>query len=65
MPKNSTHGTAPRRKIPVAIKHLELNSDEKILLDAFAELPKDIQHQKLLEIVELAKLEIQRQNEGA
>ena len=65
MPKNSNSGTMPRRKIPVATKHLELNSDEKILLDAFTELSKETREQKLLEIVELAKFEIKQQNEGS
>ena len=33
-------------------KHgVELNADQKILLDAFNELPPDVQNQKLLEIV--------------
>ena len=37
-----------------------LSSDERILLDAFAELPQKLRNQKLLEIVELAKAEIQK-----
>ena len=38
------------------VKHgLELTADQKILLDAFDELPPDVQYQKLLEIIELAK----------
>jgi len=38
------------------IKHeLELSADQKILLDAFDELPPDVQNQKLLEIIEMAK----------
>ncbi len=36
-------------------KPLELNTDEKILLDAFADLSPDVQRQKLMEIIELAK----------
>ena len=36
-------------------KPLELTSDEKILLDAFADLPDDVQRQKLMEIIEIAK----------
>ena len=40
-------------------KDLELNSDQKILLDAFNELPTDVQNQKLLEIVSLAKKYLQ------
>ena len=44
------------RKMSGAIKHeLELTADQKILLDAFGELPREVQDQKLLEIVELAK----------
>ncbi|MDD2403348.1 MAG: hypothetical protein PHV75_02795 [Victivallaceae bacterium] len=62
--KNGKKGISSRPKISSASKHLELNSDEKILLDAFAELPKDIRNQKLLEIVEIAKNEVKKQNEG-
>ena len=36
-------------------KPLELTSDEKILLDAFADLTPDVQRQKLMEIIDLAK----------
>lgn len=44
-------------------KHgIELDADQKILLDAFNDLPADIRNQKLLEIVELAKKHIQREN---
>ncbi len=39
---------------------LTLTSDEKILLDAFAALPADVKNRKLLEIVELARLEVSR-----
>jgi len=39
-------------------KGLMLTSDQKILLDAFAELPDEMRKKKLLEIVELAKTEI-------
>jgi len=40
-------------------KHgIELDADQKILLDAFGELPSDIRNQKLLEIVELAKKQV-------
>ena len=34
---------------------LELNADQKILLDAFADLPPETQRQKLMEILECAK----------
>lgn len=36
-------------------KHTLLSCDEKILLDAFAELSPEIRTQKLIEIVELAR----------
>ncbi|OGV45294.1 MAG: hypothetical protein A2017_08820 [Lentisphaerae bacterium GWF2_44_16] len=39
-------------------KGLMLTSDQKILLDAFAELPENLKKKKLLEITELAKTEI-------
>lgn len=46
----------PRSASKGKVKHeLELTADQKILLDAFGELPKDVQDQKLLEIIELAK----------
>jgi hypothetical protein len=38
--------------------NVELNSDERILLDAFSELTSKQQEVKLLEIVELARIEI-------
>ncbi len=41
---------------------LELDSDAKILLDAFTALPADVRSQKLLEIVELAKKEVRKLN---
>ncbi|MBO7147281.1 MAG: hypothetical protein J6W81_05990 [Lentisphaeria bacterium] len=33
----------------------ELNSDQKILLDAFNALPPDVQRQKLMEIIDIAR----------
>lgn len=36
-------------------KPLELTTDEKILVDAFKDLPADVQRQKLMEILELAR----------
>ncbi len=41
----------------------ELTSNEKILLDAFAELNDQQQDQKLIEIVELARANIKLKNE--
>lgn len=37
-----------------------LTSDQKILLDAFEELPKPIKEKKLIEIVELARTKIEK-----
>jgi len=37
-----------------------ISSDQKILLDAFAELPAKLQSEKLIEIVNLAREEIQK-----
>ncbi len=66
LPKSGNNPQQQHRpQIPVATKHLELNSDEKILLDAFAELPKELRDQKLLEIIELAKIELKKKNEEA
>ena len=46
----------PRSATKGKVKHeLELTADQKILLDAFDELPQDVQYQKLMEIIELAK----------
>lgn len=42
----------------------ELSSDEKILLDAFGELPRELQNEKLIEIVELARGEIKNRKHG-
>lgn len=36
-----------------------LTSDQKILLDAFVELPRALQNKKLIEMVELARQELQ------
>ena len=61
-----THNGRPVvRSYKGKIKHeLELSADQKILLDAFDELPPDVQNQKLLEIIELAKKYI-REKEAA
>ena len=40
----------------------ELNTDERILLDAFATLPRQLRDQKLFEIVELSRKEIHKKN---
>lgn len=49
-------GTAGKVK-----QELELDADQKILLDAFNALPPDVRNQKLLEIVELAKNNLRNQ----
>ncbi len=36
-------------------KYLELDTDQRILLDTFADLPDEVKKAKLLEMVELAK----------
>ena len=60
----NTGASQPRPpQIPHAAKHVELDSDQKILLDAFGELPKEVREQKLLEIIEMAKQEIKKKNE--
>ena len=41
---------------------VELSSDERILLDAFGELHPKQQEEKLLEIVELARIELKKRN---
>lgn len=41
----------------------DMSSNEKILLDAFAELTNDQQDQKLIEIVELARANLKQKNE--
>jgi len=38
----------------------ELTSNQKIFLDALAELPEDVQNKKVIEIVELAKQALQK-----
>ncbi|MDD5698221.1 MAG: hypothetical protein PHH77_06345 [Victivallaceae bacterium] len=39
-------------------RYSELSSDEKILLDAFSALPRELQEKQLLEIVELARKQV-------
>ena len=40
----------------------DLNTDERILLDAFAALPREMRDKKLFEIVELARKAIHKHN---
>ncbi len=53
----------PKKKESAGGHGYELDADQKILLDAFNELPADIRNQKLLEIVELAKKQVQTRQE--
>ncbi len=53
----------PKKKESSGTHGYELDADQKILLDAFNELPPDIRNQKLLEIVELAKKHVRAKNE--
>ncbi len=62
LPRNGDSKTGIREsRIPVAPvvkidhKHTLLSIDEKILLDAFAELSPELKNKKLIEIVELAR----------
>jgi len=55
LPKNGKSDVHHR---PVA-----LDTDQKVLLDAFGDLPPDLQRQKLMEIIELAKKVNRRKTE--
>lgn len=48
-------GKKAPKKSGFGSKYLELDTDQRILLDTFADLPDDVKKQKLLEMVELAK----------
>ena len=58
LPKNDgSNGSSKMRKKNIN-EHSELCTDEKILLDAFSALPKKIQEEQLLQIVELARKQV-------
>jgi hypothetical protein len=58
LPKNDgSNGSSKMKKKP-SNEYSELSSDEKILLDAFTALPKEIQEEQLLHIVELARKQV-------
>lgn len=42
-------------RLPDHYRDKSLTSDQRILLDAFAELPQELQEKKLFEVIELAK----------
>lgn len=48
-------GKKPPKSVSLGSKYLELSTDQRILLDTFGDLPENIQKQKLLEIVALAR----------
>ena len=50
----------PRKEVEIMYRTGLLTSDEKILLDAFAELTEEKRQEKLLEIIKLAKEEINK-----
>ncbi|MFA7231126.1 MAG: hypothetical protein WC071_07630 [Victivallaceae bacterium] len=62
--KSPAGGKKPQRPVkPIAKTNHDLaslSSDEKILLDAFSALPPKVKEKKLLEIVDLAKLEVRK-----
>ena len=44
-----------KKPLSLGSKYIELETNQRILLDAFGDLPPAVREQKLLEIVELAK----------
>ena len=58
LPKNDGSGVVAKVKKTDTGKYADLCSDEKILLDAFSALPKKIQEEQLLQIVELARKQV-------
>ena len=58
LPKNDGANGGSKTKKKSASEYSELCSDEKILLDAFSALPKKIQEEQLLQIVELARQQV-------
>ena len=45
----------PQKPVSLGSKYLELSTDQRILLDTFGDLPEEVQKEKLLEIVALAR----------
>lgn len=66
LPKGSEYKLSKNIKAPpsnyggIDHKHTILTTDEQILLDAFAELSVDDKKNKLIEIVEVARIELQK-----
>ncbi len=58
LPKNDGSSVVAKVKKIDTGKYADLCSDEKILLDAFSALPREIQEKQLLLIVELARKQV-------
>ena len=54
----------PNAKAGKTKNQIELTADEKILIDAFSSLPRDVRDQKLIEIIELAKKYYEKSSGG-
>ena len=48
-------GKKPQKPVSFGSRYLELDTDQRILLDTFGDLPDEVKKEKLLEMVELAK----------
>ena len=55
----------PKKKVSAHQKPMELTTDEKILLEAFGDLPGEIQRQKLMEMITLARKHNRKKLEAA
>ncbi|MDD5728320.1 MAG: hypothetical protein PHV59_07145 [Victivallales bacterium] len=58
LPKEGNNHINVKNRKKHSADYGELTSDEKILLDAFGALPRDIQEAQLLQIVELARKQV-------
>jgi len=58
-------GSASQMKKMKASGYSELCSDQKILMDAFCSLPKKLQEEQLLKIVELARQQVHNSKKEA
>ena len=59
--KNYLPGGSPTEVKGMHLKG-HLTTDQRILMDAFDELSKETREKKLIEIVELARVEVERKN---
>lgn len=58
LPKNDGSSVVAKIKKISTSKYADLSSDERILLDAFLALPRKVQEEQLLLIVELARQQV-------